>query len=448
MTYTATVITVTCTVTGFTSPDAPTTGLSYSIFGASQTIQVTGDYVQSPSCGYTFTNSYSYTIPAGTCTGPVSEGTVVSPSFVVYSIDGSEADTCAVVVSNAITIGGGQGQTGTTSFTPSDVSFEIVLTNPCLTASIGTAVFDPTSITVVHGSTATAAYTVPNDSVDTSTGLTGGTYCGTRSYAIVNNADDSSVAAYATVDTSTTSGSVTLTIDSSNFPSVPTADTTVTLKITTTYSVWTSNAGRTDTIDVTITPTACDCSFLAWTDPTKATLTVAVDSTSSPTILVPTSNTDARSTSLAFDNCYDDEGSCPTTGAFTSILQSDGNALPSFITFISTSEETQTITVAPIASTDIDVWELQATFVPTNGGTITYSAIVITVTCTVTGFAAPDDPSALTYNVFGAANFVDVSTLMYTQTPSCGYDYTSSFTWTGATTFIVVESGNGGRVNV
>ena len=81
--------------------------------------------------------------------------------------------------------------------------------DPCLTAEISAPVWSPSSITVDHGATATAAFLVPSDTVDTATGLSG--YCGTRNYVITDNSDASIL--WASVDTTTVSGSVTLTID-------------------------------------------------------------------------------------------------------------------------------------------------------------------------------------------------------------------------------------------
>lgn len=60
--YDAFAITVTCEVTSWTAPSAPTTGLGYSVFDFGITIDVSDlAYVQSPPCGYAYTSVYSWT---------------------------------------------------------------------------------------------------------------------------------------------------------------------------------------------------------------------------------------------------------------------------------------------------------------------------------------------------------------------------------------------------
>jgi hypothetical protein len=108
ITYAATIVTVTCTVVSISSPAAPTTGLSYSIFDPSLTIPIPGDFVQTPACGYTGTESYVYTIPVGNCASAISEGTVAPPSFVVHSVVGAHAEAaCTVAVATTITYSAG-----------------------------------------------------------------------------------------------------------------------------------------------------------------------------------------------------------------------------------------------------------------------------------------------------------------------------------------------------
>lgn len=58
------------------------------------------------------------------------------------------------------------------------------------------------------------------------------------------------------------------------------------------------------------------------------------------------------------------------------------------------------------------------------------------MTCEVTSFAVPSNPSNVAYNLFDASTEIDLTSLVYTQTPACGYTYTNSLTWTGLETFI------------
>ena len=93
-----------------------------------------------------------------------------------------------------------------------------------------------------------------------------------------------------------------------------------------------------------------------------------------------------------------------------------------------------------------NTWTLKATFEPTNGAPISYPALTVTVTCTVTSFAAPSNPSDLTYTVFDAAKSFNMNTLTYTQTPDCQYPYTGAYTWSGLPTegYIAVDSSDSG----
>lgn len=105
--------------------------------------------------------------------------------------------------------------------------------------------------------------------------------------------------------------------------------------------------------------------------------------------------------------------------------------------------------MTPTAASHIGTWTLKATFTPDNGSAITYTAISITVTCTVTSFTIGAGPSNLNYDVFGTSAFVDVSTVSLTQVPDCGYAYTTTYTWTGTVSNVItIDSGNGGRINV
>ena len=110
----------------------------------------------------------------------------------------------------------GQGQGSTTSFTPSDVSITIDVSNPSKTTTITGITFNPTSITVADGATATAEFSVPGDGVDTANSLTG--LCGTKNYAISNSSG--AVSGWATItDSTVTTGDKTLTIDPSQYGS-------------------------------------------------------------------------------------------------------------------------------------------------------------------------------------------------------------------------------------
>ena len=58
------------------------------------------------------------------------------------------------------------------------------------------------------------------------------------------------------------------------------------------------------------------------------------------------------------------------------------------------------------------------------------------MTCQVTSFALPSNPADVSYTLFEKSLEVDLTSLVYVQSPACGYAYTSSLTWTGLESFI------------
>ena len=88
-----------------------------------------------------------------------------------------------------------------------------------------------------------------------------------------------------------------------------------------------------------------------------------------------------------------------------------------------------------------------ATFTTDNGPDHTYTAIRFTVTCTLTAYTEPTTPAEptfdLSYIVYDGPLTVDLSTLAYTENPTCGYTITNAYTWTGIdTTFMKQDANN------
>jgi hypothetical protein len=120
-------------------------------------------FTQDPACGYTYTATYAFTTTNSV--SYISAGTVIVPSVEIYTQDGSNSGTETVTMATTITVAGGQGQS-TTSLSNSgsvvpDVTFDVVSTNPCLTATVNDIVFSPTSLSVNDGATGTATFTIP-----------------------------------------------------------------------------------------------------------------------------------------------------------------------------------------------------------------------------------------------------------------------------------------------
>ena len=267
--YTALSFTITCEVTGFTASNTPSSSFAYSIFSGTQVFSLNAvTYVQSPACGYTFTNTFGHTITGTVAQSIISAGTTLTPSFQIKSTTPSHEASYTVKLTNSITIGANQGQGSTTTFTPADVTVTIVVTDPCKTTTLTPITFNPTSISVDNGNIGSAEFSPPADGVDTANSLK--LLCGPRAYAVVDNADNSSVAAWVSiVDSTTTTGDKTLKITTLNYPTaITTASVSRTIKVTTTLTNYSGATASTQTIVVTINSVTCSCAAMAWTQPT------------------------------------------------------------------------------------------------------------------------------------------------------------------------------------
>ena len=179
----------------------------------------------------------------------------------------------------------------------------------------------------------------------------------------------------------------------------------------------------------------CDCSGLAWDDPssgvTVASAILAGTSTSTQTLATAVANTGATATNNAFAKCYEASGTCATTGAFDSLTWDDGTgaaALPSWITFTSSGSTTQTIAITPVDGTVKGTHNIIAVFNPTNGADKSYTALTFTVGCEITSFAVSGAPgSNPTYDIFTSRSIISLTGVTYTQAPACGYTFTNTF---------------------
>lgn len=349
-------------------------------------------------------------------------------------------------MSNTITIAS-NGPAGSTTFTPSGdsekVVFDVTVTDPCTTATINSLTFSPTSISVTDGGTATATFTVPTNSV-MDTHSDPALLCGETSFALFkdNDGTDTIVAANAewAVLSGPVTGTYTVSIDTTKDLTLIDNESSVThsIYIKSTLNSYTSRVGYTQ-LDVVVNSVGCQCSHLQWDNPTHVTQTVAVGTPYTGNVPIPTANTSLTATINEFQKCYLNGGTCSETGSFatsTGITYDDGvtsggTTLPSWITYTSSTTTTQPITISPPDGTVIGTHTLFATFISTYGADPTYTAFVFTVTCQVTSFAVPSDPSNVSYTLFTASHEIDLTSLVYVQTPACGYAYTSSLTWTG-----------------
>jgi hypothetical protein len=120
--------------------------------------------------------------------------------------------------------------------------------------------------------------------------------------------------------------------------------------------------------------------------------------------------------------------------------------LPNWFTFSSSGSETQTIDATPPTGAYNGYHTIFATFTPTNGSPPTYTAVTIEVTCTITAFALPTTPAEptfdLSYIIFDGTLTIDLSGLVYQESPDCLYTTTSVYTWTGLDADFMVEDPN------
>jgi hypothetical protein len=212
-------------------------------------------------------------------------------------------------------------------------------------------------------------------------------------------------------------------------------------------------------VDVEITAAACDCSLLAWDNPTTSTPTIFVGTGSTETIPPPIVNTGARSTSAAFDNCYLTSADCDEEGAYQagSITYDDGTnagtTLPAWITFSSSGVAAQDVAINPVDGSVNGFHTLFATYTPVNGATVFFTAITFEIQCAVASYALPTTPAEpafdLSYIIYDDPMVINLSTQVYQESPDCLYATTSTYTWTGLdSTFMVIDADNDSIVTV
>lgn len=352
-----------------------------------------------------------------------------------------------MTLSNEITVASNPG--GSQTFTAAGsgtITFTVTITNPCWTTSIPQLIFSPAAtLGVTHGLSDTQEFVRPISAVETSTRNT--LVCGTYEYVVYT-------------DQSTTVPThpwVTI-AEKANTPGtyVITADTAVDLTLMTTVSPRTynyyvksylslyTNVSTYTAKTIAITAPACSCASLAWDAPAIATPTFTVPDAGTHTLTLPNPNTAATATDATFASCYNiaPTPGCANSGSFLagSVKYDDdvtvgGTTLPSWITFSSSGNNVQTLTITPPTGAKNGVHTLFATFTPTYGSPITYTVVQFTVTCTLASYALPTTPASpaydLSYNIFDGPLAIDLAPEVYVETPTCGYTTTLAIVWTG-----------------
>jgi hypothetical protein len=186
-TFDALDLTIHCVLASVTAPTAPALAdRTYTIYSPTLTIDMSSaayaTHTQSPDCGYTLTPTYSWTLPSGTL--PITTNGAV---LKVFSTTQSQARAGYTVTYKVVFQENKSTQNGSANtLTEVNVSFDIVVNNPCITATVDA--FSPalTAMSVNQGATATQEFTDVTDSV-------GNQYnnkyiCGPRTYVMFNNA--------------------------------------------------------------------------------------------------------------------------------------------------------------------------------------------------------------------------------------------------------------------
>jgi hypothetical protein len=288
-----------------------------------------------------------------------------------------------------------------------DVSFTVTVVNPCLTTAITDITFSPASLSVADGSTTTASFTIPQDAIDSANTIQD--LCGAKEYAVYDTSTLvttwASIAAHAS-----TARTYVLTIDTTQLAySSSTISKTLTVK--TTFTDWAGNAGNSASqITLQVTSTSCDCTAMAWTAPSIATQTVQIDGSVTPSVNVPTADDSARSSTPAFENCYDGGNDCVTTGSYAADTDFRFKILGGTYAGINTSASNwlsfaaDTLTIAPTDVALVGIYELVATYTPDSGTASEFVIMTLTVECVVTAMNEPSAPvSGLTQNIKGPA---------------------------------------------
>lgn len=219
-----------------------------------------------PPCGYTLTNSFSWTIDAAS---PISVDPDNDQAIRVVSLDKDKLGSHTVTLTNDITY-------PTQSFAETEtITFDVTIIDPCLTTTVNSAVFTPTTLTVTNGETADMTYTDVTDSVEVDNNID--TLCGSRSYTIYNN-DEINVHTDWVTLSGPSAGVYTIT-------ATPTLDSLVganNFKLLTVLDLYTNESRESwSTITVNVQGAACDQNGLEWD--ASAVVEQTIDVSTGPT---------------------------------------------------------------------------------------------------------------------------------------------------------------------
>ena len=166
--YNALTFEVTCTITSFTAPSAPTSPpftLAYTVFEPAISIDVsTLVYVQDPPCGYAYSSTYTWVnLPAN---GFIQEPVAGSGDLFVVSENSGDAGTHTPGFTNVIDLAS-NGPAGSLQFSvATQVDFSIVVTDPCLVVTLDAVVMQDAG----NANNVVSTYTMTDGTKNTDTG--------------------------------------------------------------------------------------------------------------------------------------------------------------------------------------------------------------------------------------------------------------------------------------
>ena len=177
-------LTVLCQVATFANPAAPLAAArTYSIYDPTKSIDLAATFaLQTPPCDYTPSYTYTWTIPAG---APITVNPSKASQIDIVSVLKSKVATYPVTFTNTIANSFG----GTASAT-STVTFDVVVLDPCNTATITPPTIVST-FTVVNGQSGTFTFLEAVDNVATANAIS--TICGARVYLMRNDSDSATI---------------------------------------------------------------------------------------------------------------------------------------------------------------------------------------------------------------------------------------------------------------
>lgn len=294
-TYTAFVFTVTCEVTSFALPSNPSDE-SYTLFTAASRIDLSNlVYVQTPACGYAYTSTLTWTGLETFITSTTDFVVDVYSQSIAHAgaSTGSPSTVYPLTLANTLAIAS-NGPAGASSFAHggSTIGFSVTITNPCYTTSIPTLTFNPSALlSVTDGATGSIEFVRSTNGVETSTGVA--LICGDYAFEVYQDTSDTALsAAWVTISPhSTTPGTYTFDVDT-------TLDTTlITTQSSQDYTVYVKAylVDYTDIVTYTakivqVVAATCDCTALAWDNPSAITPTIQVNIGSTETIPLPAEN--------------------------------------------------------------------------------------------------------------------------------------------------------------